>query len=177
MSKSKGGKVGFIAILIALVMLIVAIVGVCVSWIDSTVYASGIFGEGSSETSYSTLSDLFKTFEGQDSELAGAFKLMASFAILTVILAAATTILAGICKVLGWKLFKFILVIVAIVCVICGVVTIITTYTYCNNFNSGVDLGDLFKAGTEVAPAIGMWLTSIGGALAGLVGIFAAVKS
>lgn len=161
MSKSKGGKVGFIAILIVLVMLIVAIVGVCLTWITRT--------SPLGTTSF-TLGDLFDVYGDWDNEIGGAFKAMASFAILTVILAAATTILAGICKVLGWKLFRFILVVVAIVCVVCGVVTVITSYTFCDKLFGQDGL-------LENAPAIGMWLTSIGGALAGLVGIFAAVKS
>lgn len=172
MSKSKGGKVGFIAILIVLVMLIVAIVGVCIDWVSFTAQAGG--GLIESEAQGINLSDLFDTFGEADGEIGGAFKAMASFAILTAILAAATTILAGICKVLGWKLFRFILVVVAIVCVVCGVVTVITSYTFCDKLGSG-GFGDILAG--ENAPAIGMWLTSIGGALAGLVGIFAAVKS
>lgn len=169
MSKSKGGKVGFIAILIVLVMLIVAIVGVCIDWVNTTVTILG-----HSETTGTTLSGLFDTLGEAEGEIGGAFKAMASFAILTVILAAATTILSGICKVLGWKLFRFILVVVAIVCVVCGVVTVITSYTFCDKLGSG-GFGDILAG--ENAPAIGAWLTSIGGALAGLVGIFAAVKS
>ena len=168
MSKSKGGKVGFIAILIVLVMLIVAIVGVCIDWVNTTVTILG-----HSETTGTTLSGLFDTLGEAEGEIGGAFKAMASFAILTVILAAATTILSGICKVLGWKLFRFILVVVAIVCVVCGVVSIITSFTFCDKVS--VDLGGL--ASGTYTPYIGAWLTSIGGALAGLVGIFAAVKS
>ena len=171
MSKSKGSKVGFIAILIVLVMLIVAIVGVCIDWVSFTAQAGG--GLIESEAQGINLSDLFDTFGEADGEIGGAFKAMASFAILTAILAAATTILAGICKVLGWKLFRFILVVVAIVCVVCGVVCIITSFTFCDKVS--VDLGGL--ASGTYTPYIGAWLTSIGGALAGLVGIFAAVKS
>ena len=117
---------------------------------------------------------MFDTFDGLDTELAGSFKAMASFAILTVILAGATTVLAGICKVLGWKLFRFILVIVAIVCVVCGVVSIITSFTFCDKLGGG-SIGDLFSG--ENAPAAGAWLTAIGGVLAGLAGVFAAVKN
>ena len=102
---------------------------------------------------------------------------MAAFAILTVILAAATTVLSGICKVLGWKLFKFILVVVSIVCVICGVVSIITTFAFCDKFTVGGGFGGIVEAGTKASPYIGAWLTAIGGALAGIVGIFAAIKS
>ncbi len=177
MAKNKGGSIGLIALLIVLAMLVVAIVGVCIDWVGLKAYGGigGIGGE--TDTAYQKLGDLFETYGEAEGETAGAFKAMASFAILTVILAAATTVLAGICKVLGWKLFKFVLVVAAIACVVCGVVTIITSYTFCDKLSAGVDLGGVAQAGTEATPAVGMWLTSIGGALAGLVGVVAAVKS
>ena len=74
---------------------------------------------------------------------------------------------------LGWKLFRFLLVIVAIVCVVSGVVSIITSFTFCDKIS--LDGGWLAKG--TYSPAIGAWLTAIGGALAGLFGVFAAVKS
>lgn len=158
MAKSKGNTVGLIAILVALVMLVLAIVGVCISWVSVPTLVGDSEGV--------TLSQLFDLYGEVDGDVGGAFKAMASFAILTVILAAATTVLAGICKVLGWKLFRFVLIIVAIVCVICGVISIITSYTFC-------DASVLFS----YSPAAGAWLTAIGGIIAGLVGVFAAVKS
>ena len=177
MAKNKGGSIGLIALLVVLAMLVVAIVGVCIDWVGLKAYGGiGSIG-GETDTAYQKLGDLFETYGEAEGETAGAFKAMASFAILTVILAAATTVLAGICKVLGWKLFKFVLVVAAIACVVCGVVTIITSYTFCDKLSAGVDLGGLAQAGTEATPAVGMWLTSIGGALAGLVGVVAAVKS
>ena len=129
-----------------------------------------------SDTVFSKLGDLFDRYkDGADTDDAGAFRVMAAFAILTVILAGATTILAGITKVLGWKLFKFLLVIVSIVCAVSGVVSIITSFTYCDSLvNLGIE--GWFEAGTKASPAIGAWLTAIGGTLAGLGGIAAAVK-
>ena len=167
-SKSKSGnKTGFIVLAVILVMLILAIVGVCINWNDN------------SDTVFSKLGDLFERYkDSTDSEDAGAFRLMAAFGILTVILAAATAVLAGITKVLGWKLFKFLLIIVSVVCVISGVVSIITSFTYCDtlvNVSGGID--GWFEAGSKAAPAAGAWLTAIGGALAGLGGAFAAIKS
>lgn len=115
--KKGGGAVGFVLILVALAMLVVAIVGVCIDWISTKVTAAGYTGE----PIFQSLSELFDDFKDSDSDIAGKFKLMAAFAILTVILAGGTTVFAGITKVLGWKLFKFLLVVIAIVCVICGV--------------------------------------------------------
>lgn len=170
MAKNKGGTIGFVAILIALIMVILAIVGVCITWVNATGQALGGLFDGETGLEFS---DLFDTYGKMEGEVGGAFKAMASFAILTVILAAASTVLAGICKVLNWKFFKFILIIVAIVCVICGVVSIITSYTFCNKISVGI--GSLASA--TYAPAAGAWLTAIGGILAGLVGVFAAVKN
>ena len=170
-SKSKGNKVGFIVLLVILVMLVLAIVGVCVDWIARTTYLND-----NSDTVFSKLGDLFDRYkDGADTDDAGAFRVMAAFAILTVILAGATTILAGITKVLSWKLFKLLLVIVSIVCAVSGVVSIITSFTYCDSLvNLGIE--GWFEAGTKASPAIGAWLTAIGGTLAGLGGIAAAVK-
>ena len=171
-SKSKGNKVGFIVLLVILVMLALAIVGVCVDWIARTTYLND-----NSDTVFSKLGDLFDRYkDGADTDDAGAFRVMAAFAILTVILAGATTILAGITKVLGWKLFKFILVVVSIVCVICGVVSIITTFAFCDKFTVGGGIDGIVETGTKASPYIGAWLTAIGGTLAGLGGIAAAVK-
>ena len=176
--KSKSGsKAGFIAILIILILLVVAIVGVCIDWIGAKTYVDSVIGGGESETVYYKLEKLFETFKDSETETAGLFRTMAAFGILTVILAAATTVLSGICKVLGWKLFKFILVVVSIVCVICGVVSIITTFAFCDKFTVGGGFGGIVEAGTKASPYIGAWLTAIGGALAGIVGIFAAIKS
>lgn len=174
-SKSKSGnKTGFIVLAVILVMLILAIVGVCINWISRTTYLND-----NSDTVFSKLGDLFERYkDSTDSEDAGAFRLMAAFGILTVILAAATAVLAGITKVLGWKLFKFLLIIVSVVCVISGVVSIITSFTYCDtlvNVSGGID--GWFEAGSKAAPAAGAWLTAIGGALAGLGGVFVAIKS
>lgn len=160
--KKSDNKVGLIALLVLVVMLVLAIVGVCIDWITRTNPITDTTGFG--------LSDLFDLYGEMDGEIGGSFKAMASFAILTVILAGATTVLAGICKVLGWKLFRFILVVVAIVCVVCGVVSIITTYTFCDSL-----LG--YEGLLDNAPAAGAWLTAIGGVLAGLAGVFAAVKN
>ena len=172
-SKSKGNKVGFIVLLVILVMLVLAIVGVCVDWIARTTYLND-----NSDTVFSKLGDLFDRYkDGADTDDVGAFRVMAAFAILTVILAGATTILAGITKVLGWKLFKFLLVIVSIVCAVSGVVSIITSFTYCDslvNISGGIE--GWIEGGTKASPAIGAWLTAIGGTLAGLGGIAAAVK-
>ena len=168
--RSRGGSnIGFIVVFAALVMLVLAIVGVCIDWVNTTVSVIGY-----SESSSSTFKELFDLFDGVEGDAASAFRLMASFAILTVILAAATTVLTGICKVLHWKLFRFILVIVAIVCVICGVVTIITGFNFCDKLGS-FSLGS-FASG-ETVPAAGMWLTAIGGILGGLIGVGAAVKN
>lgn len=152
--KKSDNKVGLIAIFVVLVMLVLAIVGVCIAWVSG----------GLTETGYK-LGDLHDLYTAGEGEVASVFKGMEAFAILTVILAAATTVLAGISKVLGWKLFRFILVVVAIVCVVCAVLAIVLTYSFCD------------KVVNLYSPAAGMWLTAIGGALAGIGGIFAAVKS
>ncbi len=176
-SKSKGNKVGFIVLLVILVMLALAIVGVCIDWVGAKNYVDSVIGGAESETVFSKLGDLFDRYkDGADTDDAGAFRVMAAFAILTVILAGATTILAGITKVLGWKLFKFILVVVSIVCVICGVVSIITTFAFCDKFTVGGGIDGIVETGTKASPYIGAWLTAIGGTLAGLGGIAAAVK-
>ena len=171
--KKGGGAVGFVLILVALAMLVVAIVGVCIDWISTKVTAAGYTGE----PIFQTLSELFDDFKDSDSDIAGKFKLMAAFAILTVILAGGTTVFAGITKVLGWKLFKFPLVVIAIVCVICGVVSIITTYTFCDQMSISGDILDWIQTGSKTSPYIGAWLTPIGGVLCGLVGVGVAVKS
>lgn len=167
--KKSDGAMGWIPVLIALVMLILAIVGVCISWVNTTITLLG-----NSTTEGTTLGELFDIYGESELEIAGSFKAMASFAILTVILTAAVTLLAGISKVLGWKLFKFILVIVAIVCVVCAVVSIITSFTFCDSLGSG-GFGD-FVSG-ENSPAAGAWLTAIGGVLGGAAGVFAALKA
>ncbi len=169
--KKASNKIGFIAILVILVMLVLAIVGVCIDWLSFKGEALG--GMISTKTQGVTLTELFDTLGESETETGGAFKTMAAFAILTVILAGATTILAGICKVLGWKLFKFLLVVVAIVCVVCGIVSVITTFTFCDKIS--LDGGWLGKG--TYTPSFGAWLTAIGGVLAGLGGVFAAVKS
>lgn len=168
MAKSKGSKVGLIALLVMLVMLILTIVGVCIDWVNTSVSVGSY-----TETEGTPLSDYFEVFKDLDGDLAGSFKAMASFAILTVILTAAATVLAGICKVLDWKLFKFVLVIVAIVCLICGVVSIITSFTFCDKLGGG-GISGLFEG--DNTPAAGAWLTAVGGILAGITGVLAAVK-
>lgn len=146
---NRGGTIGFLAIWVVLAMLVLAIVGLYLNWVS---YDGGY-------VSY-TLIKLRLMGDAGDK-----FNAMYSFAILTVILTALTAVLAGICKVLHWKLFRLLLIIIAIVCVICGVLTIVMTYSYISA------LENIF------VPAVGMWLTSIGGIIGGLIGTVAAVKN
>ena len=171
-SKNKGGSsVSYILLLGILVMAVLAIVGVCIAWVTRSGEGLGGLLSGSADLK---LGDMFETYGEGESEIAGAFRVMAAFGILTAILSVATLVLAGVSKVLGWKLFRFLLIVAAVVCVICAVVSIITTFSFCDKAIS-FDLGEL--ASTEMTPAAGAWLTGIGGALAGLVGIGAALKS
>lgn len=151
MAKSKGSKVGLIALLVMLVMLILTIVGVCIDWVSGALTEAGY-----------TLGEISETIILEE-EISATFKAMESFAIITVILVAASTVIAGICNVLDWKLFKLVLVIVSIASVVTAVITIILSYSFC----------DKIKIYTVAA---GAWLTAIGGILAGVTGVLAAVK-
>ncbi len=179
-SKNKGGSsVSYILLLGILVMAVLAIVGVCIAWVklSGEIEKAISYFDGSSELKLNKLFDLFGDGE---SDVAGAFRVMAAFGILTAILSAVTLVLAGVSKVLGWKLFRFLLIVAAVVCVICAVVSIITTFSFCGKaveFEVMFVTVDLSKLGVKFVPAAGAWLTGIGGALAGLVGIGAALKS
>ncbi len=170
--KSKNsGTVGYVLLLAALVTAVLAIVGVCITWVTRSGEGLGGLVSGSADLK---LGDMFDLYGEGDLEINGAFRVMAAFAILTAILSVATLVLAGISKVLGWKLFRFLLVIAAVVCVVCAVVSIITAFSFCDK-GINFDAGDLVSS--SLSPAAGAWLTCIGGALTGLIGIGAALKS
>lgn len=164
--RKKGGKLVYIALLMLFAFTVIAVVGVCINWLVSSV--DSVLG-GTSE-GY-TLGSLFDVFADSEAELAGDFRLMASFGILTVILSGITLLLAAIHRLLGWKLFRVILGVAALAALACGVVAIITTYGYCNN-----TVADIVVVTTKSTPAAGMWLTAIGGALTGFTGLALAFK-
>lgn len=156
--RDSGSSIGWILVLVALVMLVLAIVGVCIDWFSyESLLGDGGYALGDMKDTMDKLGEL-------TGDIGTKFNTMLSFAILTVILAAATTVFTGICKVLHWKLFRFILVIVSIVCVVCAVVAIIMTYSYIDA------TADIYT------PAAGMWLTTIGGILCGVIGVVASVR-
>lgn len=159
----------YIAIIFALIMIVLTIVGVCINWANF----SGQLGDGLIETGVEgiTLTQLFDSFSNMDGEIGSAFKTMAAFAILTVILTSATAVLAGVCKVIKRKPFNFILFAVAMVCIIFGVVSIISSFALCNIIS--IDAGSL--ASGTYTPAAGAWLTAIGGIIAGIMGLFVTV--
>lgn len=159
----------YIAIITALITVVLAIVGVCINWADFSARA----GDGLVETGANsiTLTQLFESFGKLDGKIGGAFKTMASFAILTVIFTAATAALAGICKFVSRKPFNFILFAVAMVCIIFGVVSIISSFALCNIIS--IDAGPL-ASGTYTLAA-GAWLTAIGGIIAGIMGLLVTV--
>ena len=166
----KAGSFGYILLLCILVTTVLAVVGVCIAWVN---YSSENALEILESSNDFKLGDLFETYKDSEAEIAGSFRVVAAFGILTVILSGATLVLAGISKVLGWKLFRFLLIVAAVVCVVCAVVSIVTTYTYCDKA-FGFEIGDIAKG--SWSPAAGAWLTAVGGALSGLLGIGAAAK-
>lgn len=158
--KRKKTSIGLIVLLTIAVCLVLAIVGVCISWVKY----SGALGEY--KITFSNLFDLFSNFSP---DVSSSFRTMASFAILSVVLCAATAVIAGIHSLFGRKLFAFILMAVSLVCLVCGVLTIVTTYGFCDDYT-------YLRSVYEYTPAEGMWLNGIGACLGGIVGLVAAVK-
>lgn len=154
--KRKQDMVAPIIFLIAIVMLAIAITGVCIDWISTTNTV------GISNTTTSTLSDLFEANEKVEIE---NFSLMASFALITVAAGGLATILFGCSLIIRLKLIKLVALLLGVVAVLAAIVCIITSFTFCSTY-SGSIIDGLIES--KSSPAIGAWLTAIGGLLGGV---------
>ena len=164
MVKSKRKIVWMAAQIIVLVMLILAIVGVCIAWV-SRVFVSGLVEDS---PSLDTLSGI----AGYTSM--SSYRAMLAFAIITVVLVAATAALTALAKLFGGYLW-LVLLIVSALCLISGIVCIITTDVFCDNIAVTVLPGLTDLSGAYPAP--GAWLTAVGAMISGIVGAFASFKA
>lgn len=144
---------------------VLAIVGICIAWLQVT---SSSTLTSTSSTSTSTLKELLDS--GYDITGLGA---NTAFAIMTVVFTGLTLVAYVVSKFVDVKILSYVILALGILAVISAVVTLITSFTVANSFGS-VDWGDIAKVTTT--PAAGPWLLSIFGLVGGAAGAFGAVK-
>lgn len=162
--RKKQDMAGPIIFLIAIVMLAIAITGVCIDWISTTTTV------GLSTTTTATLSDLFEINEKAEIE---NFALMASFALATVAAGGIATILYGCSLIIRLRLIKLVALLLGVIAVIAAIASIITSFTFCSSYSASVIEG---WVESRSSPAIGAWLTASGGLLCGISAALGAAK-
>lgn len=154
--KSKKDMVSPVIFLIAIVMLAIAITGVFLDWISTT---TKVLVE---TTTTATLSDLFELNEKAEID---NFAMMASFALITVAAGGLATLLFGCSLVIRLKLIRLVALLLGVIAVLAAIATIITAFTFCDSYSASV-IDDVIES--KSSPAIGAWLTAIGGLLCGV---------
>ena len=162
MAKSKKSKktntVALIAAALVVVGLILVIVGMVTNWI-------GVSDEFLKMSDINEANDVYKKLT--DKSLDG-YDAMNAFMIITVIVAAITLVGAGVGLVLKIKIIRLVVAVAAVLTVLAAILALVFTYQFCDKFGSGL---------IEYTPAVGAWLLTIGGVLAGLGGLGCAAKS
>ena len=146
-----------IAAAIALVGLVLVIVGLLIDWVSLTI-SLPLVGDS---TITATLADCGGEYAAE------GFDAMNAFAIITVVVAAVSFLASAATLALKNKAVKLAAVIAAAAAIVCAIITIICTYSYCGDET-------VFAS---AAPAIGAWLLTVGGAIEGLAGAYAALKA
>lgn len=163
--RRKQDMAGPIIFLIAIVMLAIAITGVCIDWISTTYNAGSL-----STTTTTTLSDLFNLNEKAEMD---NFALMSTFALATVAAGGLATIIYGCSLIIRLRLIKLVALLLGVIAVIAAIVSIITCFTFCNSYSASIGNGFI---GAKTSPAIGAWLTAAGGLLCGISAALGAAK-
>lgn len=168
MAKRKSKKlntVALAAVAATLVFLALAVTGMLIDWVSVPNIGHGLgeaLGQDAPERIGFTLAECATEWEVEE------YNAMNALAIVTVVAAALTFVGAAATMITGNKLVKFAAMALGAVTLVCAIIAIVLTYSYCDN--TLIALAD----GT---PAIGAWLLTIGGALCGLAGAAAAIKS
>ncbi len=166
MAKSKKSKktntVALIAAVLVVVGLILVIVGMSIDWV---VGGDRMFNLGD-------LADSNELYAKIAEESLPGYDAMTAFIYITMVLAIITLIGAAAGLVIKLKLIKLITAIAGALTIVGAVLTVVFAYTFCN-----ADETKLFLLVTECAPAVGAWLLTVGGVIAGLGGLGCAAKS
>lgn len=159
MAKSKKmNTAALVAAGLVVLGLILVIVGMVVTWISAE-------GEALKMSDITDANNLYKEFADKSMD---GYDAMNAFMIITVIVAAITLVGAGVGLVLKNKVVKLIVAVAAVLTVLAAILTLVFTYQFCDKYSS---------AFVEFAPAIGAWLLTVGGVIAGVGGLGCAAKS
>lgn len=163
----KLGLFGLIFLLAALVGLVLAVVGLCIDFFESSVT---FVGEGGARGK-----GLFDDYKGEELLMKGdlTIALVQAFAIISVILTALGCLITvcgslGIVRVSGLAKILGVVLIVAV-----AVLVVVFAATYAGQVPS-IDAGDL--GGAEFAPAAGAYLVMVGGIVTGASMLLARLK-
>lgn len=163
----KLGLFGLIFLLAALVGLVLAVVGLCIDFFESSV---NIVGEGGAKGK-----GLFDDYKVEELLMEGdlTIALVQAFAIISVILTALGCLITvcgslGIVRVSGLAKILGVALIVAV-----AVLVVVFAATYAGQVPS-IDAGDL--GGAEFAPAAGAYLVMVGGIVTGASMLLARLK-
>lgn len=162
--KRKQDKLAPVIFLVAIVMAAIAITGIFLDWITTSTTI------GLSTTTTATLSELFEANEKVEIE---NFSLMASFAIITVAAGGISAILLGCSLIIRLKLVKLVALLFGVIALLAAIVSIITSFTFCNSYSGSV-IDGLIES--KSSPAVGAWLTAIGGLFGGISVTFGAAR-
>lgn len=171
MSKSK--KVDLISLIVfgvLAVSVIMAIVGVCIAWISTSVESIA----GNSEPTTSTLADLAKANSEQyklTQKNIDGFVGMQAFAYITLVLSALTAIVFVVSKFVDVKVLKFVVLGVSALLIVSAIITIALSFSFCSDYKV-----DVVIAKSKTVPAAGVWLLSIFSILGGGAGVIGALK-
>lgn len=147
---------------IIVVGVVLAIVGLCISYLKSTGAITGL-GE---KTYYISLFD-GDAFTGGD-DLA---KSCVAFAIMTVVFAGLTLILASL-QLLGVMKDNKIKIVVSLLSIVCAIISFVLICVLAKDGSASAGLFGVTIASAKTAPAAGAYLLAIGGIVAGLFGFF-----
>ena len=98
---------------------------------------------------------------------------MASFALATVAAGGIATILYGCSLIIRLRLIKLVALLLGVIAVIAAIASIITSFTFCSSYSASVIEG---WVESKSSPAIGAWLTAVGGLLCGISAALGAAK-
>lgn len=167
-SKSKFDVLSLVIIGVMALALIMAIVGVCISWLS--VSAKNVMGKTTTE--FATLAKMVEANDKVDKALYSSLDAIYAFAILTVILSALDLTLYILSKFLKVKALKFVVAALSALLVVFALLSIILTFTCYNTDLCKVTI----NLGGSFAPAAGAWLLAVFGVLGGAAGIAGALK-
>lgn len=178
MAKKRGlNAVSVILLSAAAAMFILSLVGACIGWIfvDLKFWIGDEMIDVSGTRTYTLTNLLSKLAAGFSGDVYGTTQSIAAFAILTPIFAGLTAILAGVCGFFNNKVLKISLAVCSVAAVVFAILCIIMTYSLCGAASEDNGMGYFLGVGLY-SPMAGMWLTAIGGVLAGAVGTVAALR-